>query len=68
MRRGIGLSIPRSRYDEVRAVEALGRLLNEPSFAAGAAGVGEEVRAEHGADKAAVAIEQVLAEGHLPLE
>ena len=62
-RRGIGLSLERSRYDEKNVVALLGRLLEEPSFASIAAEVGARVRAERGAAAAADAIERVLRGG-----
>ena len=60
-RRGIGLTLERGRYTEARATARLRRLLEDPSFAARAAEIGARVRAEHGALRAAEAIEQVLA-------
>jgi rhamnosyltransferase subunit B len=62
-RRGIGLSLERSRYDEERVTTALARLLDDPAFAARAAEVGARVRAEHGAAAAADAIERVRSAG-----
>ena len=59
-RRGIGLTLERDRYTEDRVVEALRRLLDEPTFAVQAAEVGARVRAEDGATRAAEAIERVL--------
>ena len=60
-RLGVGLALPRERCDEARLAAALARVLEEPGFAARAAAVGAEVRAEHGADAAADAIERLLA-------
>ncbi|MEO6461795.1 MAG: nucleotide disphospho-sugar-binding domain-containing protein, partial [Candidatus Eisenbacteria bacterium] len=60
-RRGIGLTLERSHYDEPQVAAALARLLGEPSFAARAAEVGARVRAERGAAAAADAIGRVLA-------
>jgi UDP:flavonoid glycosyltransferase YjiC (YdhE family) len=60
-RLGAGLALPRARCDEARLAAALGRVLEEPGFAARAAKIGAEVRAENGAAVAADAIERLLA-------
>jgi UDP:flavonoid glycosyltransferase YjiC (YdhE family) len=65
-RRGLGLSLERSRYDVERVSAVLGRLLGEPSFALCAAEVGARVRAERGTAAAADAIEQVMAAASPP--
>jgi len=49
VRLGVGLTIPKSKYNADRAGRALGRLLNEPSFARKAAIVGERLQKEDGA-------------------
>jgi UDP:flavonoid glycosyltransferase YjiC (YdhE family) len=59
-RRGIGLALARSHYDEDSVTAALGRLLAEPTFGERAAAVGARVRAEDGAGAAADAIERLL--------
>lgn len=57
---GAGLVLPKRklRPDAMRA--ALTRLLNEPSFALAAARIAEKIRAENGAQAAAMRIEQGL--------
>ncbi len=60
-RAGVGLALPRDRCDAATLTAALGRVLAEPGFAERAAAVGAEVRAEHGANAAADAIERLLA-------
>jgi UDP:flavonoid glycosyltransferase YjiC (YdhE family) len=57
---GVGRQISRSRYTPARAAHELSLLLNEPSYAQRAAEVGERVRAENGAVKAADEIEKFL--------
>jgi UDP:flavonoid glycosyltransferase YjiC (YdhE family) len=47
-RMGVGLTIPKAKYNADRATRALGRLLNEPSFASRAAAVGAKIREEDG--------------------
>jgi len=59
-RRGIGVTIPRARCDADTMTAALSRILGEPSFAARAAEAGAIVRAEHGAERAAEALERLL--------
>ncbi len=60
-RQGVGLTLTRSRYNAQTAAKALGRLLNEPAFAARAAEVGRQVAAEDGGATACDAIERYLA-------
>lgn len=57
---GVARSIPRPRYTVDRAVRELTRLLDDPAYARRAASVGEEVRAEQGAETACDLIEEVL--------
>jgi len=47
-RLGVGLTVPKAKYNADRATRALGRLLNEPSFASNAAAIGARIRAEDG--------------------
>ncbi len=58
-RRGAGEVVYRERYNAVRAERALRRLLEDPSFAAAAAQIGERVRAENGSARAADEIEKL---------
>ena len=59
-RRGAGLVLPRERYNAARAEGALRRLLEDSAFAAAARAIGENVRSENGAARAADEIERVL--------
>jgi UDP:flavonoid glycosyltransferase YjiC (YdhE family) len=61
VRLGVGLAIPRARFDGARLGTALARLSDEPHFAARAAVIGAAIRAERGAVAAAEAIEAVTA-------
>ena len=55
---GCGLVVPPEHADAARLGAALGRLLEEPSFAAAAARLGDEMRAARGVERAADVIEQ----------
>lgn len=59
-RLGVARVIPRAHWSESNARRELGRLLADESAFAKAAEVGERVRAEHGTEHAADAIEAVL--------
>ena len=59
-RLGAGLTIPRHRYTERAAAEALARLLATPSYEQCARAAGEAIRAENGAAAAAEAIDAYL--------
>jgi UDP:flavonoid glycosyltransferase YjiC (YdhE family) len=59
--RGIARTISRGRYTVDRVTRELSALLTDPAYARRADGVGEQVRAERGAEAAADAIERVLA-------
>ena len=59
-RLGVARTVPADRYDARRAARELGRLLDEPGYAARARIVSERVRAENGAAEACDAIEAVL--------
>ncbi len=60
-RLGAGLSLPRQAVNIPRLTALLNRVLSDESFAARAAAVGNEVRAEKGLENAIEAVEQVLA-------
>ena len=55
---GCGLVVPPEDADPARLGAALGRLLEEPSFAAAASRLGDEMRAARGVERAADLIEQ----------
>jgi len=59
-RLGAGLVLPRRQLGVAAMRAALSRLLTEPSFAAAAAQVGEQIRGEDGAGTAATVVEQGL--------
>jgi UDP:flavonoid glycosyltransferase YjiC (YdhE family) len=59
--RGIARTISRGRYTADRVTRELSALLTDPGYARRADEVGEQVRAERGAEAAADAIERVLA-------
>jgi rhamnosyltransferase subunit B len=59
-RLGVGLTIPRHRYTERAAAQALARLLATPSYEQSARAAGEAIRAENGAIAAAEEIEGYL--------
>lgn len=52
VRLGVGLTIPKAKYNAARATRALGRLLDDPSFARKAEAVGARIRQEDGATSA----------------
>jgi UDP:flavonoid glycosyltransferase YjiC (YdhE family) len=60
-RRGVGRVLPRNRYQAARVVRELRLLLETPSYAARAAEVGRQVRAENGVETACNALEGCLA-------
>jgi UDP:flavonoid glycosyltransferase YjiC (YdhE family) len=60
VRLGVGAAIGRDRYTAARAAAALAPLLNEPAWAARAAGIGAEIAREDGVAAACRAIEAVL--------
>lgn len=60
VRLGVGRSIPRQAYRSERAATELTRLLDDPAYARRAAALGERVRAERGAERAADALEELL--------
>ena len=60
VRRGLGVRVARDRYDAASAQAALERVLGDPAMAERAEAVGARVRAEHGAQAAADALEAVL--------
>lgn len=66
VRLGCGRTIPRPRYTVATAITELRALLNDQSYAARAAEIGEVVRQENGASVAADAIERVLTDSALP--
>lgn len=59
-RLGISETVPRHACTAPRLADALRRMLNAPNYAANAARVGEEVRAEHGVKTACDVLERVL--------
>ncbi|MBV8842119.1 MAG: glycosyltransferase family 1 protein [Bryobacterales bacterium] len=59
---GAGISIPRNRYAEARGADALAHLLSDRSYTAAAAEAGRAIRAEHGAQTAAQAIERYVSQ------
>jgi len=60
VRLGVGRVIARRRYSAVTAAEALRAVLEQPSYAACAAGAAAQVQRENGASAAADVVEQVL--------
>ena len=60
VRLGGARTLSRRSYTPARVARELSRLLADPSYAARAAAVGAEVRAEHGTATACDAIEAVL--------
>jgi MGT family glycosyltransferase len=58
-RHGAGESLTRQRYTAANVERVLRRLLTERSYAEAAAGLGDRVRAEHGPEVAADAIERL---------
>jgi UDP:flavonoid glycosyltransferase YjiC (YdhE family) len=61
-RLGISETVPRHACTASRLAEALRRVLNDPRYAANAARVGEEVRAENGVQLACDVLEGVIAD------
>jgi rhamnosyltransferase subunit B len=59
-RLGVGLTIPRHRYTERAAAQALARLLATPSYEQSARAAGEAIREENGALAAAEEIDSYL--------
>ncbi len=61
VRRGLGLSISRHRYNSDRAARLLERLLGQAGFATRAAAAGRQIQSEDGLTKACDAIESAMA-------
>jgi UDP:flavonoid glycosyltransferase YjiC (YdhE family) len=59
-RLGMARTLPRHRYTADRVAGELRRLLDEPSYTASAARIGERVRAENGVETACDAVERAL--------
>jgi UDP:flavonoid glycosyltransferase YjiC (YdhE family) len=59
-RLGVARTIPAQRYSAGRAGRELGRLLDDPAYAARARAVADQVRKEDGPARACEAIEAVL--------
>jgi UDP:flavonoid glycosyltransferase YjiC (YdhE family) len=61
-RLGAARVVAREKYQKERVVAELGRVLNEPSYAAAAASIAAKMRSEDGVGQAVAAIQRVLAE------
>jgi UDP:flavonoid glycosyltransferase YjiC (YdhE family) len=59
-RNGLGLYLPRTRYNIATATATLQRLLNESRFSSRASDVALQLQCEHGLLNACSAIERVL--------
>jgi UDP:flavonoid glycosyltransferase YjiC (YdhE family) len=60
VRRGLGLTLDRGRFDPERVAPLLAKLLADPGMAARAEAAGVRVRGEDGAGAAAAAIERAV--------
>jgi rhamnosyltransferase subunit B len=60
-RRGVGLTVARSRYSADRAATLVGRLLTEPRFEVKAAELARHIAGENGLERACDAVERLLA-------